>query len=216
MKLNITSRFVAAIAQFKATSDIRYYLMGVYVEPIPTGGVLIVGTNGHALAVWRDLSGEIERPAILRVGRPLLTACAGKGKRLQIADDRLVVVDTKGLELYAQNKYSNKPGDWAIEAKYPDFRKVLKNGHSGLPMDPVNPALMALVSKAIDIGGSVHKGVSLTQAEPMGAITVLCNEESDFIAAIMPLRGQSIGYPDWVKAEIPTAPIPGQQPSDAV
>jgi len=220
VKLNIKSSLVAAIAQFKAARDIRFYLHGVYVEALPTGGVLIVGTNGHVLGVWRDLSGEIERPAILRIGRPLQVACAGAGRRLKIIDDRLAVVDQKGAEIHIQNRLPTGPNGWEIVAKYPDCRMVFKGAKSettATPMDSINPLYVALVNRALSIGSPKKGGcIMLSQAETKGVITILSPDEPDFIAGIMPMLGKPAVYPEWIKAATIDAPLPGQQPSDAI
>lgn len=68
MKLNLQARLVAAIAQFKASNDIRYYLNGVYVEPRPSGGAVIMPLRDQdaPLPAWIKpmlTRGEMERRA---------------------------------------------------------------------------------------------------------------------------------------------------------
>ena len=232
MNLNVKARLVAAICQFKAERDIRYYLNGVYVEPIETGGVLIVATNGHAMGIWRDLSGKIERPAILRIGKKLEAACAGSDlKRLRIIDDRLAVVidpakDSKGTqaalsEVYVQNKHSDKPGSWEVEGKFPNWKRVIPSQASGLMLhDALHPDYVALAEKAIRLGnGTKFIGISFIQPNKNDGIAVIANGTADFFGIIMPLREVSTQYPEWVNtlkaATTEEVPLPEQQPSDA-
>ena len=229
MKLNISARLVAAICQFKANDDIRYYLNGVYVEPIATGGVLIVGTNGHAMGIWRDLTGEIERPAILRIGKRLEAACAGSDlKRLTILDDRLTVLiaakNPKGqtvepTEAYVQHKHGTKTGSWEVDGKYPDWKRVVPRQSSVCQLqNPLNPEYVALARRAIQLGGGdKYTGVSLFQPEKNGGIAVVANSKPDFFAVIMPICDDGTTYPSWMTQLNPKtdAPAPVQQPSDA-
>lgn len=229
MKLNISARLVAAICQFKAHDDIRYYLNGVYVEPIESGGVLIVGTNGHAMGIWRDTIGEIERPAILRIGKRLEAACAGSDlKRLQIIDDRLAVKmsakDAKGLlvetiEVYVQPKHGTKSGSWEVEGKYPDWKRVVPRESSVCQLqNPINPEYVALARRAIQLGGGdKHAGVSLFQPDKNCGIAVVAKSKPDFFAVIMPIHDDGTTYPGWITQLNPRVivPTPDQQQSDA-
>jgi len=230
MKLNVSARLVAAICQFKAHDDIRYYLNGVYVEPIESGGVVIVGTNGYAMGIWRDTKGTIDRPAILRIGKRLEAACTGSDlKRLTIIDDRLAVVmepakDTKGtqgptLEVYVQPKHGTKSGSWEVDGKYPDWKKVIPRESSVCQLqNAIDPEYVALARRAIRLGGGdKYDSVSLLQPDKDGGIAVVSNRNTDFFGIIMPIHDEGRAYPDWVwrlkpKAE---ARLPSQQPSDA-
>jgi DNA polymerase-3 subunit beta len=223
MNLNIKARLVAAIAQFKASNDIRYYLNGVYVEPRPQGGVVIVATNGHAIGAWLDISGEIDRPAILRIGAKLQAACHGSDvKRLIIADDRLAVVDDKSTELYVQPE----PGKWEVPGKFPDYKTVFKpvGGPPSLNA-ALNPEYIAAIDRALTIGASAkYKNVTTRQAIANDAITFTSTAAAEFVAVVMPVRESEAPYPEWLKSlQIPSdmkrraaaAPLPVHEPSDA-
>lgn len=222
MKLDISARLVAAICQFKADSDIRYYLNGVYVEPIPTGGVLIVGTNGHAMGIWRDTSGEIERPAILRIGKRLESECVGSElKRLVITEDRLaVVMKETNVEVYVQHKDGTKEGSWEVPGKFPDWRRVVPAAAGQCLHDSLNAEYVALARKAIRIGsGDKFSTVALMQAAKGLGIAVVTSNSPDFFGIIMPVHDENTQYPGWVAALNPApeavSPLPEQQPSDA-
>ncbi len=202
MKLTINSRLVAAVAKFKAISDIRYYLNGVYVEPIPSGGVMIAATNGHALCVWRDINGFVERPAILRTGAKLLAACASKKAQfLQLIDDRLTVTEKLGFEVYVQPRREG----WEIEGTFPNLMKVIPSvGDVPNLFDALNPTYVARVNQALSVvlGNSKFGcGVSFNQPEKDRGIVVTCSnpDAQDFLAVIMPLRESVSSQPTWFK-----------------
>jgi hypothetical protein len=220
MKLKLTSRLVTAVSQFRATNDIRYYLCGVYVEPIASGGALIIATNGHAMCIWRDTSATVDRPVILRTSPKLLAACSSKdAKHLQLIEDRLTVTDAKGFELFVQPKRDS----WKIEATYPDWKRVTpKTEDTPTLFDALNPYLVSLVSKALKIGLGKDSfcGISFNQPKANGAIVVTSStrDAENFLAVIMPLREAISQQPSWVQEIKPAptdAPLPGQQPSDA-
>lgn len=50
--------------------ETRYYLWGVFVEPIDGGGAWLVGTDGHVILVARDESAVAPRPAVIRLTLP--------------------------------------------------------------------------------------------------------------------------------------------------
>lgn len=201
MNLQLNPRLVAAVAQFRAKSDIRYYLCGVYVEPIQTGGAIIVATNGHSLGLWRDTSGIAERPAILRTDPKLLTACSNKdAKSLQLIDDRLTVFDKKGLELFVQPKRDK----WEIDGTYPNWKRVIpETGETLALFDALNPNLVNHVANALKVGlgDDRFSGVSFNQPKANGPILVTSNsqEAQNFLAVIMPLRESVSAKPKWVQ-----------------
>jgi len=233
MKLDIKARLVAAICQFKAEHDIRYYLNGVYVEPIPHGiGVLIVATNGHTMGIWRDTTGHIDRPAILRIDKQLQSACTGSDlKRLIISDDRLAVVieqPSTTTEVFIQAKEDHmKTNNWEVPGKFPDWKRVVVTEGSPQLLDCINPGYVAMFDKAITIGAGSEKwcnGINFHQSGRNQSILATSMRAPDFVCVIMPMREDRQEVPKWIaelKAEvlrqdaIAALPLPGQQPSDA-
>jgi len=219
MNISLNSKFVAAVAQFKAGHDIRYYLNGVYVEPGPDGGAMIVATNGHALCLWLDPDGVVDRPVILRTGGPLLTACARKdAKYLKLTSDRLTVTDKNDQELFVQ---PNKE-KWEIEGKFPDWKRVIPETSDVASLfDALNPSYVSLVTRTLKIGTTSDKwenGICFNQSAKNHGIVVTSTsmKAENFLAVIMPLRECEARKPKWVKGLKPAAmPAPGQQPSDA-
>lgn len=223
MKLNLQARLVAAIAQFKASNDIRYYLNGVYIEPRPAGGALIIATNGHVMGLWLDESGEIERPAILKIGAKLQSACQGADtKRIVINDDRLAVIDKGGIELHIQAE----AGKWEVPGKFPDWTRSVRDVDSPPCLSAsLNAENIALVDRAIGIGtGMQFKGITMRQSSEYESIILTSNAAPNFVGVCMPMRDAISPLPGWVKpAKIrvameqaaKAAPLPVFEPSDA-
>lgn len=221
MNLKINSCFVAAVAQFMAKSDIRYYLNGIYVEPVSTGGAVIVATNGHVMGMWLDPDGRIDRPVILRTTTKLLGACTIKGaKYLQLVEDRLTVTDQKNLELFVQPNREK----WEIEGSFPDWkRQIPKTEIVPTLFDGLNPAYVTLVTNALKLGTGVKErwagGITFNQPKPSGPIIVTSNKlnAENFFAVIMPLRDSVSHQPKWAQSlnSASETPLPEQQPSDA-
>lgn len=203
MKLKINPHLFAAVAKFKATSDIRYYLNGVYVEPIASGGVLIVATNGHALCAWKDANGFAERPAILRTSPKLLAACADrKAESLHLDESRLTVTEKVGFELYVQPRREN----WEIEGNFPDWKRVIpKTEEVATLFDALNPSYVSLVTQALKVGTRSTKfghAISFNQpAKNSGVVVSSASVDAqDFVAVIMPLRESASSQPKWVQS----------------
>ena len=215
MKLNLSARIVAAICQFKSERDIRYYLNGVYVEPIEGGGAMVIATNGFSMGIWRDASGVVERPAVLRIGKRLEAECTGSDlKRLTIIDDRLAVLMTnvkaakkeapmEQSEIYIQHKQGTKPGSWEIEGKFPNWRNVIPTEPDGcMPHDQVDPKFLSQIKRAIKLGSGVNTAiVAMFQPSRGAAIGVFCGEAREFFGIVMPCMTATgeCSYPEWVK-----------------
>ncbi len=68
-RLNINPGRFAFLANFASTEDTRFYLNGVYIEPHPAGGVVMVATDGHVMGVAHDPDGSCDAPAIISTQR---------------------------------------------------------------------------------------------------------------------------------------------------
>lgn len=62
---------LAAIALFRSRDETRRNLYGVRVEPLADGGALLVATDGHKLAVYRDGTATAKRPITLKIDKPV-------------------------------------------------------------------------------------------------------------------------------------------------
>lgn len=241
MNLKFSGKGLAFISHYMAKHDIRYYLNGVCLRPLPAeagGGVLGIGTNGHVMGMWHDADGRVDRQVILRITPELVRACAKRPKgltgdpTLSLVDGRLAIT-VDGAEVYIQpNEYrapdpKGKPHTleaWEIGGKYPDAGQVIPSIADAVsgPVDAVNREYLALIAKSLP--HSKWMGVQMLQAHKGGAILVLPLEHSEAAVVLMPMRGEEIAAPTWLNrfrahshrlTAAQTAPLPVHEPSDA-
>ena len=125
--------------------ETRYYLNGVFVEPHPERGALLVSTDGHRMICIHDETGDCTESAIVRLPRYALALCVPKrGKGLGL-DRRVLEVDVKANSATILDERVKKDGSIErsdplitahrviIEGTYPDWRKVT-------PKEPLEPA----------------------------------------------------------------------------
>lgn len=241
MELSLDGRAVAFLAHYMAQNDIRYYLNGIYVAPMPDGagpGAIAAATNGHVLGMWHDQDGTAARPAIMKVSKPLARACK-PGTRLVTRDRRLTVICSEGRrigdELYidpARHAGDRGAEPWEVEGTFPGLDRVIHEPDEakiGLAGD-INADYLGTISASLKsvLPSMKHlsraRSLRMRQVTPEGAILALCAELPEVIMVVMPLRDRVKVQPSWLerwrtgekaaqaKAKLP---LPGCQPSDA-
>ena len=65
-KIDVNAMLFKAARECQSSEETRYYLGGVYVQPHPERGALLVATDGHRLIAIHDETGICEKPAIVR------------------------------------------------------------------------------------------------------------------------------------------------------
>lgn len=108
MVIDFDAAALAPAAYFAAKRDVRYYLNGICVMPHPTApGCIVVGCDGHRLAMWYDENGKCSRRVVLTVSKELIAASRKRNKlipgdrRVQLESGRLVL-KAWYYELYIQ------------------------------------------------------------------------------------------------------------------
>ena len=243
MNLKFSGRGLAFLSHYMATNDIRYYLNGIFLTPMPDGvGVLGAATNGHCLGMWRDEKGHIDRPAILRVSRPLITALKKPETFIENRDGRLTAMQYLphkqgiGDELYIQPNEGGRPSSaeaWEVEGVFPPNIHTIPPSTDG-PfsefVDAISAEYMGMVSRSILEAlkkSSRGKFAGVWNRQKVnGALMFLSPQLPEAAAFVMPMRaeGEKFGSPwldSWrrratVRANAKETKLPGQQPSDAV
>ena len=110
-----------------STEETRYNLCGIFFEPTGTGGLRLVATDGHRLAVAEAQTGGVPqkfngfivpRKACAEIRKMLM----GKDKiELGFDDKRIVVKSEANTILTCQ----------LIDGKFPDYQQVVPSGSSG-------------------------------------------------------------------------------------
>lgn len=218
----VSAKLIAAAAICKAESnEVRYYLGGIYVEPHPKGGVMVVASNGHHLFCGHDIRGSISEPVIFDFSKRFITDCA-KAKPNGLGDRELIVEFDGRLAYLSVGRLSSamddvQPGLFeelsnhsvpaiepiqTINAEYPNWRKVVPNKTAGAQL-PVSYYLKYLsnlekVAKALGIPEQARAatayGVGKTLNETKCSPTVFTFDYpgADALIIIMPRRTDDV------------------------
>lgn len=219
MKLDISARPFAAIAQFRSTNEKESTpeIKGVYIEPHVTGGVLIMATNRICAGVWFDRYGYVERPIILRADDLLIGYCAKEGfkGRLVAKDGHLTVQNKDDGAVYTLES------DWEMEGKYPQLRRVIPAATGPIALhNAIDPKRLKIVRLAVKIVSGAKKwdtiGLVLRQKQQGDPIVCTDPSEPNFYAVVMGVSNSADPYtPDWVNDWLkpaPAAPLPAHEP----
>jgi DNA polymerase III sliding clamp (beta) subunit (PCNA family) len=176
MQTTIQIKTIKALLHFTAKKDIRYYLQSVHIEQCETG-TYAVATNGHFIAIAR-IDTQAQTPASVIVGSGQLAAVIKGAKGAAI-------IDVDGARVTIKTTVGETTTD-AIEAKYPDWRRVIRAPQTG-EQAYFNPEYLATVQKA---AGEYHgnKG-TLYHVTQNGNSVGHCAIDDDLQVFVMPVRG---------------------------
>lgn len=193
-EIEFDAKCVAPLSLFMAKIDIRYYLNGLCVIPSPDGvGCVIVGCDGHRMALWHDKDGKCSQETILKVSPQLVSACKKKGKaalsrKVKYVDGRLALIEGFDVELYIQ------PGNPEIEGKYPDVFKVVPSPEKLVPglRGNIQPGYMKNIGEAGKMLSDAYSGVSFYSGDEAGtqANVAIFDSQDNFMIVTMPMRGR--------------------------
>lgn len=200
----ISAKDLARILPFRAMSDVRYYLNGVYVEPV-AGGAVIVATNGHILAASFSGGSHVAEPVLLETSNAFAAAVKAAARtdgqaRMIGKDSPIEVFNGSGLATYV------KPGKPAIDGKFPDWRAVIPSDDKLLPGLPhaYNAKYLQMAIDAICDGPAINRYGTLLQAHHVknekndfGSAAVL-RADANFICVVMPVAADKVvAIPPW-------------------
>src|ERR1700731_3271316 len=122
-EFSIKADYAQLVWPFVSDDKTRWHITGFYVQRHPSGGALIVGTDGRSLAVFHDQFGEVKVPAIVRLHKTTLAACA-QDRTLVLTGDRAGVYQMwnketgEGILVAGQDQA-------VIEGDFPDWRLLI-------------------------------------------------------------------------------------------
>lgn len=114
--MKFDGRMYRAASLFTSKEEPRAYLAGVYVQPHPAGGALLVGTDGHRMFVAHDVEGEVQKSAIVVLERAALDEI-----RKSKAADVVVAVDNGGVASIGAYRGTES---CIVAKEFPDWWKV--------------------------------------------------------------------------------------------
>ncbi len=207
---SFSARLFAAVAEYRAKADIRYYLRGVCFAPHPDGGAMLMGCDGHQLAVAFDPHGKAEKMQIFDSSAGLVSA-ARRSRR----DEASVYFD--GSRMVAHdgiNEVYVQPGRPRIDGVFPDVARVLPDPDGLTPGHPgaFNARYLARLAStgALVCLGEYHVGVmhygsgdgagSARAAAPM---VTRFKAEPNIVVVTMPLReGITEQIPEFLRSGV--------------
>lgn len=184
MEVALNTSHLKAAAIFAAQADLRYYLNGVLVE-VRASETRIAATDGHCAAVLRDEVLVGEQPVFPDVIIPNATLKLALQTKAQTVE--LSVSDSGKWSL---GGISFTP----VEDRFPDYRRIMVNGASGVAGD-YNIDLLGKFVKAAKALGSRGQPV-VRQNGLDGAQVQILGRTDEFIGVIMPMRMFNEKNPD--------------------
>ncbi|MHC8493397.1 hypothetical protein ACTU44_11890 [Thalassospira sp. SM2505] len=223
-RISVCAKRFYAAWQFISTEETRYYLNGVFIEPHPDGGVLMVATDGHVLAAIRDRNARIEGDGgwICPIPKQqFITALKRKDAgTLHFVGNTAYLIDaiigieacedgfdpTKITEFHRAIAYAPP-----IDGTFPDWRKVI-------PHDAIDKtSRFAVNGKHFDrftkaIATLAESGVAAlnisTPPDDQSPVMITSGATRDFFGLVMPMRDYSEGGAtayEWLNLPAPEA-----------
>ena len=174
-KYELNCELINAVLPAVGREEVRYYLMGVYVEDVD-GFRHYTATNGHILLTAKEsIEGEVlEQPLALKIKKPIAAKRLKKGW-LQIVDESTAVIVS-----------DEKIAVDIIDCQYPDYRRVIPSDDTELAKEFAifDPEYLKVVNKFI---GSMDK---IPQMQSCMSPAMWVVEEVDLVkkAILMPMR----------------------------
>lgn len=161
---NLDADLFMRVRRAVGAEETRYYLTGVYVEPAPGGGALMVATDGRVMLVARDPLGIAPAPAIVRLTMPESSppdpSCCDDGCCALMADSYIGARLTFDLPdegpVVAAMMRGSHPWKHAIveriKGQFPNWRKAWSAGAKQITPSKdhqafgINPDLLARIT----------------------------------------------------------------------
>lgn len=210
MKLTttLTRSFLRAALITAAVGDVRYYLNGVLLELHPQVSFL-VSTDGHRMTVLRHIEpteGLTEGSVELILPAELVKLV--KSHRLYDCVTLTYDTDTKEVVIVdVGQQFSGK----AIDAKFPDWRRVVPHNVSGKPADFNADYLADLPRLRKELRPKGKHNVVNVHYNGQGAALLSMEDCPAYLGVLMPVKGMpdgsKVGPPDAAAFKhVPEAP----------
>jgi len=195
--------------------DVRYYLAGIVIEPVESGGCMLVASDGHTMGVIFSKEARCDKARILNVSREFHRAMRDDGftddLRVKVKDgnSRATLHGCDGTERFVM------PGDPFIDGKIIEWRKVIPPLEHLKPGSPAQLAARYLARLGRSVLEQRRNGVTFWQDErdPKTRVVVVRYEYiPELVVLIMPLRQDvETTWPAWY----PKGEKPAEKPAEA-
>lgn len=178
---------------FTSHDETRFYLWGVFIEPHPEQGVLMVATDGHRLIVIHDEDGFAKDKIIVRMDKSPLSLCKKRSTEVQVLADGMAFV-------LCEQKHIGVQEDAIIDGVFPNWRRVLPTGITEKPtLTGYNGRFFGEFSAAAKrLTGSERLFFSASKGEPF---LINFSGQAKAFGVMMPMATDEsfVGLPDFVK-----------------
>lgn len=208
IRAKFQARFLPMLEPFMGVQDIRYYLNGFLIQRAKKG-VILVATNGHAMAVIKDPEGLLEGDEdqiIVRRDTQLIRAAKSRVSPppcVLVDNGRVTIAPDFGMECTDVEIYV-MPGKPFLEAKYPDWKRAVPDFAKlkpGIRSAVADANYMAIFSKLNKTNGT--KMIRFWQGEDVSpdgsgggrgsAIVVQHQGVPEFLGLVMPAHDDNSG-----------------------
>jgi hypothetical protein len=204
MQIKVDAKLFRAVRLVQSAEETRYYLCGVYVQPHPEKGALLVATDGHRMLA-HDAEGVCKKAAICAIDGEAFTR---KVATPEVADK--IEIDTDGIA--AVGTYRSVKSVF-IDGTYPDWSRVLlpvlklaKNRFYGKPVlgaAAYNAKYISHLEKVVRVlnpegGYRSVKPITFNDSDPG---LVLFPDNPNIFGVLMPMRAMAMepAFPAFMK-----------------
>jgi DNA polymerase III sliding clamp (beta) subunit (PCNA family) len=187
--IKFSAKYLPALMKFMAKKDIRYYLMGIHIEPDPKGGAILVATDGHRMLVIKDKTAQCSESAIFSIQRGIERFCKDDEGYATICQEsqRLTIFSGAGKEVFLQPEkcliVGSKFPDW--KRVMPDFTKLEQKSMSFCKPEYLADAVLVHPGNKSRIAGY---GCRVWAESENSSVIVEYSGHPEYVAIIMPLR----------------------------
>lgn len=199
--VEIPAADLLAVMPYRADpGDVRYYLEGIVIEPVESGGCMLVASNGHTMGVIYSKDAQCDKPRILNMSREFHRAIRSDPfpdnvVRVRDQQDHVRLSGTNGDELFML------PGKPFIDGKIIDWRKVIPPLSALQPGSPAQLAAhyVARIKRSFTYERS--NGITFwqdTRDPKEKGVVVRFETLPELIVILMPLRQlNATTWPEW-------------------
>lgn len=126
IQIKVSAALFRAVAQCQSKEKTRYYRNGVYVQPHPEKGAVLIATDGHRMLVAHDAEGVCDKPAIIQ----LLPVAF---EPLKKSPDASLAMTSDGIVTIG---FFRSEKSTVVDGTFPDWPRVLKSILEGAKATP--------------------------------------------------------------------------------
>lgn len=184
---------------FSAKKDVRYYLLGVCVQPCDLGGTTIVATDGHTLGAFHDPKGQCDEDEglLLKLDKRDVSQWIKDG-----AIRATIERKTEGqveITLYAKHNCNREweirkewqgTGQALIDGRFPQWERVVPEELPETDQPLFNGMKVSNLEKFrfATRGDKEQAGIRMFPTGKNSAALIFVDKEPDFIGVLMPTK----------------------------